>query len=134
MATQNRNRESVLKFLALITVLAVATKATADQEALPPSAAAIPHPKNEAARQSKENHNVIIFGTAFFYNDTGDMFTNRHVVGNCDPKTYEFESIAGNCFQRTLLQKVIAMTWRRCPRNIIRTSSARLESLRTDIP
>lgn len=33
------------------------------------------------------NVGSVIIGTAFLYNENGDMFTNRHVVDNCDPSS-----------------------------------------------
>lgn len=104
MAAQNTIRESVVKGILLITVVAVLPPTVAAQGALPQSDSAIAHPKTGGVQQNQKSHDVIVFGTAFFYNDSGDMFTNRHVVENCDAEAIRVRIYNG----RFLPAKVIA--------------------------
>jgi len=44
-----------------------------------------------------------VTGTAFFYNNEGDMFTNRHVVERCDPSSLAVRLPEGEVVPATIL-------------------------------
>jgi S1-C subfamily serine protease len=60
------------------------------------------------AQRQNEREEFVVFGTAFFYNEAGDMFTNRHVIEQCEP-----DSIRVRIYDGTWLNaKVIAKSER----------------------
>ncbi|PTQ98443.1 trypsin-like peptidase [Paraburkholderia sp. GV068] len=93
------NRQQVLGLTIWCATLATSTVADAqDRQTDAPgrlmpleSPVSVPKPgsvKNDAGQ-------VVVFGTAFFYNDAGDMFTNRHVVEKCNPGTIRVRIYSG---------------------------------------
>lgn len=47
----------------------------------------------------------ISFGTAFFYNNEGEMFTNRHVIESCDPNSVFVKTQDGKLNKARILAK-----------------------------
>ncbi|MDG3066586.1 serine protease [Thauera mechernichensis] len=47
----------------------------------------------------------IAFGTAFFYNSEGEMFTNRHVIESCDPNSVVVKTHDGKLNKAKILAK-----------------------------
>ena len=46
---------------------------------------------------------IVFAGTGFFYNDEGDLFTNRHVVANCAPDSIRVRPKSGEFLPARIL-------------------------------
>ncbi|MFT0172191.1 S1 family peptidase [Paraburkholderia mimosarum] len=60
-------------------------------------------PTTSYAGKAKRSDGVVVFGTAFFYNENGDMFTNRHVVEKCNPQSIRVRIYGGAWMPATLI-------------------------------
>ena len=68
--------------------------------ALSGSAISQDHAEIKSAQKSN-----ISFGTAFFYNNEGEMFTNRHVIQSCDPDSVFVKTQDGKLNKARILAK-----------------------------
>ncbi|MFM0149399.1 S1 family peptidase [Paraburkholderia sp. RL18-085-BIA-A] len=77
------------------------------QEPVPPRLVSLDAPVSESKTRPAKNDagRVVVFGTAFFYNEGGDMFTNRHVVEKCNPRTIRVRIDSGAWLQATVITK-----------------------------
>ncbi|MGF6637278.1 S1 family peptidase [Paraburkholderia sp. MM6662-R1] len=105
IADQGTMRKSVTKVLLSSTVLVVSSLTLAGQQTLPQFDSSTERIKTASAQQDQQSRLVVVFGTAFFYNDSGDMFTNRHVIDNCDPKTIKVRIENGRLLPANVIAK-----------------------------
>lgn len=105
MSNQNAVRSPAVTRLLFITFAAITAPTFADQARLPQPDSVRSHDAAEPARHSKTDHDLVIFGTASFYNASGDMFTNRHVIERCDPTTIRVRIYKGALLPAKVIAK-----------------------------